>query len=112
MDTEALVIGAPLESSRTSTDAALSKPDGTNPGGTDAAGKLMREAKIKGGVADESLPLPLPPPPPPQAASSRHAATIFARVLSLLRDKSTSHTPLTVRGWLLGRSAPLLYPNG
>src|SRR5258708_24191928 len=78
MDTEALAIGAPLELSRTSTEAALLKPAGTNPGGTVPVGKLIREALIEGATPEEPPPPPPPlPPPPPQLVtpSSRTIAT-------------------------------------
>src|SRR6266852_4308312 len=86
MDTEALVIGARLELSRTSTKAPVLKPVGTNPGGTAPVGKLTKDARIygaAGGPMEEGPPLL---PPPPQAASSRHAAAALARPPSLLWD--------------------------
>src|SRR5258708_34650681 len=67
MGTEALEIGAPLELSGTSPEAALLKPAGTNPGGTVPGGKLIGEALIEGATAEEPPPPPPPlPPPPPQ----------------------------------------------
>src|SRR5712671_1393591 len=89
MDTEALVIGALPELSRTSTPAPVLKPSGTNPGGTAPVGKLIRVAKIWGGATEELLP-PSPPPPPPQAASSRQAAAALARASSLMCDCMSS----------------------
>src|SRR5258708_37270391 len=89
MDTEALAIGAPLELSRTSTEAALLKPAGTNPGGTVPVGKLIREALIEGATAEEPPPPPPLPPPPPQLV------TPSGRTIA--RAVSTVGAPLVLR---------------
>src|SRR5258708_1022892 len=89
MDTEALVIGVPLELSWTWTEAPVLKLGGTNPGGTAPVGKLISEARMKG-AALEGFPEIAPPPPPLPQAASRHAAATLVRAPTLLWDSINS----------------------
>src|SRR6267142_1171026 len=65
MTTVAVAMLSPLELSRTTTDAPLLKP-----GGTDPTGKLTSSAPMRGGAGGS----PPPPPPPPHEESAKASA--------------------------------------